>query len=218
VRYTRAAPSPRYEKMLAQYRRLHEEGDPRRSESPDLVFPGKSLPPQAHHVRRLIEQHGARTILDYGSGKGTQYLPLPFTDDKGLSYPDIRNYWGGVEIRCYDPGFAPFSELPSGRFDGVIATDVLEHCPEEDMEWILAEMFRYADKFVFANVACYPAVRQLPSGANAHCTIRPYVTRSGCRRTATTRAKSYRVDDRLFLPKSLIGRALGCCVKETMGG
>jgi hypothetical protein len=159
--------------MLAQYRQLHDDGDPRTRESPDRVFPGKSLPPQAHHIRRLIGQHGARSILDYGSGKGTQYLPLPFTDESGLSYPSIRHYWGGVEIHCYDPGFKPFSELPSGRFDGVIATDVLEHCPEDDMEWILAEIFQYATRFVFANVACYPANRILPSGANAHCTIRP---------------------------------------------
>jgi hypothetical protein len=171
--YTRARPSPRYEKMLAQYRRLHEEGDARTLQSPDLVFPGKSLPPQAHHVRRLIEQHGARTILDYGSGKGAQYLPLPFTDPSGRVYPSIKAYWGGVEIRCYDPGYKPFSELPSGRFDGVIATDVLEHVPEDDMEWVVAELFQYANRFVFANVACYPANRVLPSGANAHCTVRP---------------------------------------------
>jgi hypothetical protein len=34
-------------------------------------------------------------------------------------------------------------------------------------------MFGYANRFVFANVACYAAQRILPSGANAHCTIRP---------------------------------------------
>jgi hypothetical protein len=173
MRHSRTNPSNRYEKMLAQYRQLHRDGDRRTHESPDLVFPGKSLPPQAHHICRLIGQYRARTVLDYGAGKGTQYMPLPFTDDKGLSYPSIKDYWGGVEVRCYDPGYEPFSELPSGRFDGVIATDVLEHCPEEDMEWILAEMFQYADKFVFANVACFPAFRILPNGANAHCTIRP---------------------------------------------
>jgi hypothetical protein len=172
-RYSRATPSPRYEKMLAQYRRLHEEGDQRANQSPDLVFPGKSLPPQAHHIRRLIEQHGARSILDYGSGKGSQYLPLPFTDASGRTYPDIKTYWGGVDVRCYDPGFKRYSQLPAGRFDGVIATDVLEHCPEEDMEWIVLEMFQYANRFVFANVACYAADRILPNGANAHCTIRP---------------------------------------------
>ncbi len=77
------------------------------------------------------------------------------------------------EIRCYDPGYAPFSELPEGDFDGVICTDVLEHCAEEDMGWILDELFGFARKFVFANVACFPARKTLPSGGNAHCTIKP---------------------------------------------
>jgi hypothetical protein len=85
----------------------------------------------------------------------------------------VKSYWGAKDIRCYDPGYEPFSELPRGTFDGVICTDVLEHCPEEDIPWILDELFGFARKFVFANVACFPARKTLPSGGNAHCTIRP---------------------------------------------
>jgi hypothetical protein len=55
----------------------------------------------------------------------------------------------------------------------VICTDVLEHCPEEDIAWILDELFAFARKFVYANVACFPARKQLPSGGNAHCTVKP---------------------------------------------
>jgi hypothetical protein len=92
---------------------------------------------------------------------------------EGVDYPDIKSYWGVAEIRCYDPGYAPFAELPTGSFDGVICTDVLEHCPEEDIPWIVEELFGFARKFVFANVACFPARKRLPSGGNAHCTIKP---------------------------------------------
>jgi hypothetical protein len=35
------------------------------------------------------------------------------------------------------------------------------------------ELFGFARKFVFANVACFPARKRLPSGGNAHCTIKP---------------------------------------------
>ena len=42
---------------------------------------------------------------------------------------------------------------PTGQFDGVISTDVLEHCPEPDLPWILDEMFGAARKFIFANIA-----------------------------------------------------------------
>ena len=55
----------------------------------------------------------------------------------------------------------------------MISTDVLEHCPEDDIPWIVGEIFGFADRFVFANVACYPARKRLPTGENAHCTIKP---------------------------------------------
>jgi hypothetical protein len=41
------------------------------------------------------------------------------------------------------------------------------------MPWILRELFGYATRFVFANVACFPAKKRLPSGGNVHCTIKP---------------------------------------------
>ena len=54
----------------------------------------------------------------------------------------------------------------------MICTDVLEHCPEEDLSWIVEEIFNYARRFVYLNVACFPARKTLPSGENAHITIR----------------------------------------------
>jgi len=39
--------------------------------------------------------------------------------------------------------------------------------------WIIAELFHYAEKFLYANVACFPARKRLPSGGNAHCTVKP---------------------------------------------
>ena len=45
-----------------------------------------------------------------------------------------------------------------------------EHCPEQDLPWIVDELFTYAKKFVFASVAGYPAGKLLPNGENAHCT------------------------------------------------
>jgi len=90
-----------------------------------------------------------------------------------VRWNSMQEYWGVESIRCYDPGHPPFSVLPEGGFDAVICTDVLEHCPEEDLPWIVGELFGYARRFVFANVACYPAAKTLPNGENAHCTIRP---------------------------------------------
>jgi hypothetical protein len=79
----------------------------------------------------------------------------------------------GVEATLYDPGWRLYSEKPVGVFDIVVCTDVLEHCDEADLGWIVGELFTYARHYLFANVACYPARKRLPSGENAHITIRP---------------------------------------------
>ena len=85
----------------------------------------------------------------------------------------MQEYWGVERIVCFDPAYEPFSRAPQGLFDGVICTDVLEHCPEADLPWIIAELFGFARRFVFASIACHPAVKRLPNGENAHCTVRP---------------------------------------------
>jgi hypothetical protein len=172
MKYSRENPSPRYHELQRLYRAMHETGEDFLGIPAEQTFLGKSLLPQARHIKRLIQQTGARTILDYGSGKGKQYDVRPFHDET-VVWADIMEFWGVDEVTCYDPCYEPYSKLPEGGFDGVISTDVLEHCPEEDLSWIVDEIFGYADKFVFANVACYPAAKRLPNGENAHCTIRP---------------------------------------------
>ena len=160
--YNRRNPSARYRRLLELYGEMHTRGEAIRGIAPEHTFAGTSLEPQVQHIRRLVAETGARSILDYGSGKGAQYR-----------FESMEQYWGVERIVCYDPGYAPFSRLPEGKFDGVICTDVLEHCPEEDLNWIVDELFAFATKFVFASVACHPAKKRLPNGENAHCTVRP---------------------------------------------
>jgi hypothetical protein len=172
-KYSRDNPSPRYRRLVELYREMHQRGELMRGIPAEHTFPGKSLIPQAHHVRRLVQETNARCILDYGSGKGAQYRPMPLAQNGAERWPSMQEYWSVERVVCYDPGYAPFSRLPSGCFDGVVSTDVLEHCPEDDLEWIVAELFAFAARFVFASVACHPAMKSLPNGENAHCTVRP---------------------------------------------
>ena len=170
--FTRANPSPRYRELVELYRTMHTEGEKFLNVGPEKTFPGISLPPEAHHIKRLIERSGALSVLDYGSGKGQQYDLRNVKLATGEVVESIVDYWGIDFVHCYDPSYAKFSALPQGRFDGVVCTDVLEHCPEDDVQWIVTELFAYAEKFVYANVACYPAMKRLPTGENAHCTVR----------------------------------------------
>lgn len=171
--FSRAHPSPRYLELHSLYCTMHERGEGYLGVPPEKTFSGESLAPECARVKRLIEKTGARTLLDYGSGKGRQYDPRRIRDESGGEWSSVLDYWGVDEVVCYDPCYAPLSRLPDGKFDGVVCTDVLEHCPEEDMPWIVGEIFYYASRFVYATVASFPARKRLPNGENAHCTIRP---------------------------------------------
>jgi hypothetical protein len=169
--YTRDNPSPRFKLLGDLYHQLHDSGH--RGGRPEQTFSGKSLLPHIGIVRELARHTNAHSILDYGSGKGALYsernLPMP----QGGVISSVQEYWGVGEIWLYDPGVDEYAVRPDRQFDGVVSTDVLEHIPEEDIDWVLNECFDFARKFVYMNIASYPAVKMLPNGWNAHLTVKP---------------------------------------------
>ena len=167
MQYSRDNPSVEYKRLVALYDELHRTNG---TQGEKVVYPGKSLYPFVGYIKALINRYDAMTILDYGAGKGLQYSHVRPKISKGRIYKSIKQYWG-VDISCYDAGNPEFFNFPDGKFDGVISTDVLEHCPKTDLPWIIEEMFAKANKFVFANIACYPANTILSNGENAHATI-----------------------------------------------
>jgi len=176
--YTRDNPSPEYLEMVEMYSTLHQEGaeserkkDSKRSAA--QTFPGKMLMEQATPIRDMIARTGSQSLLDYGCGKGEAYQLKDIELIDGEMVPSLQDYWKLENIHCYDPGYEPFSQLPTAQFDGVICIDVLEHITEPDLGWVIDELFSHARRFVFATVACYPAKKHLPNGQNAHCTVRP---------------------------------------------
>ena len=170
MNFTRQHPSPRYMQLMGMYQTMHMHGESP-TKSAAATFPGHSLPAHAGRIKVLVDHFGAKSLLDYGAGKGTQYQPMQIDIDDGQHFNSIPQFWG-TGIRCYDPGYAPFSTYPDHAYDAVISTDVLEHCPEEDVAWIINDMFALARQFVYANIACYPAKKHLPNGENAHITIK----------------------------------------------
>jgi hypothetical protein len=166
-------PSARYRELLELYRRLHREGERFIGLEPDSTYPGVNLMPHIRRIKALIDETGAKTILDYGCGKGYQYDPQPVRIEGVGTWDSVPDYWDVDEVRCYDPCYERYSRRPEEQFDGVVSTDVLEHCPVEDLPWIVEEIFSYARRFVFASIACYPAKSRLPNGENAHCTVQP---------------------------------------------
>lgn len=173
VQPSRAHPSRRYSELLALYRRMHQEGAPGQDLPAERTFAGTSLRFHLSAIRALAKSVGASSLLDYGSGKGVLYEQQPLTLPDGSTVPSLMAYWGLEQVRCYDPAYEHFAERPLGTFDLVVCTDVLEHCPEEDIDWILGEIFGFARHAVFLCIAAYPAKKLLPNGENAHATVRP---------------------------------------------
>jgi len=171
--YTRENPSPRYRELTRLYAEMHARKGGDEGSDTEEIFKGFSMLPHAETVKKLIDRTGARTVLDYGSGKGQQYKKVTIELPNGKKFKNVGKFWGVRQVACFDPGVPAFSKMPPKQFDGVVSTDVLEHCPEEDLPWILREMVDKAKLFVFATVALYPAGKILPNGENAHCTIKP---------------------------------------------
>jgi hypothetical protein len=169
--FSATVPSARYGELLDLYGQMHESGRPDTGRSAGSTFSGVSLTEHVAPVAHLVRTHGARTILDYGAGKGTLYQPAPGRDP--ASRFKVMAQWGEAEVTCYDPAYAPFAEPYADRYDGVISTDVLEHIPAEDIPWVLHHLFAHASRFVYLVAACFPAKKILPDGTNAHCTLCP---------------------------------------------
>lgn len=126
------------------------------------LFAGYSVCNYVADIAELVRQTEAKTMLDYGSGKGYQYLVRR-----------VHEQWGGILPRCYDVGIPQLKERPEGVFDGVICTDVMEHIAETDLDEVLADVLGFAGRFAFFAIACRAAKKTFPDGTNMHLTVRP---------------------------------------------
>lgn len=118
-------------------------------------------------VNRLVERGVEHPrLLDYGSGKGYQYLAHR-----------AHEVWGGFLPVCYDPGVRQLSGRPEGVFDGIISTDVLEHIEQRHLANVIQDIFSYAnpigEPFVYLHTCCRPARKVFGDGVNLHATVQP---------------------------------------------
>lgn len=149
------------EDYSAMYRQLHLKGK---------HFMGKSINSAVPRIVRLVAETKPRRLLDYGCGKGFQYHEQK-----------VHKEWGGMLPYCYDVGVPRYARRPSGVFDGVICTDVLEHIAEQDLPAILDDIFSFVPErrdggvsFAVFWISCRPAKRKtLPDGRNVHLTVKP---------------------------------------------
>lgn len=137
------------------------------------IMSGKMPPAQINEVRNLVlslaQRRGVEPrdlrLLDYGSGKGYQYLR-----DR------VHELWGGSLPHCYDPGVLQLGFRPQDKFHGVICCDVLEHIAQNDLNDVIRDILGYClpkvQTFVYLHIHCKPAGKSFPDGTNLHLTVR----------------------------------------------
>ena len=109
----------------------------------------------APQVERVAEQYGAKSILDYGCGKGRLAEALPH-----------------LPIVGYDPAIPGKDGWPSAA-DLVVCRDVMEHIEPECLDAVLGHLCCLTRKALYIEVATVPAFKHLPDGRNAHLIVEP---------------------------------------------
>lgn len=151
--------------MKEDYARLYTE-----LHQKDKAFAGYSIKNYVEDITKLVKPVQPARILDYGSGKGYQYLQKR-----------LHERWGGPLPHCYDVGVRQLSERPEGKFEAVICTDVMEHIAEDDVDEVLADIFSFVGdwqddehrSFAFFAIACRPSKKKrLPDGRDVHLCIK----------------------------------------------
>jgi mitochondrial fission protein ELM1 len=78
---------------------------------------------------------------------------------------------GGSAIARYDPAISVISEPPSSHFDGVMCVEGMDIVPDEDVPWVVDQMFEHARRFVYVTVSDSAVTKRLPDGSQV--TSRP---------------------------------------------
>lgn len=109
-------------------------------------------------VRLWAVKLGAKSVLDYGCGKGTLF------DDGRLRKQ--------FECTEFDPGIAGKDAMPVAA-DVVVCTDVLEHVEPDFLDNVLKHIRSLTTIGAYFIIAQTPAKLTLTDGRNAHLILRP---------------------------------------------
>lgn len=138
-------PSPAYTSIVEDGRKFHKRA---------RTWSGGLAVRHVVRIKNMIDRIGAKSVLDYGCGKGLQYMVTP----EGTGGMMVEDYWG-VPVYKYDPAvpadwrdsrigrnkFAGLPEvkvhqtLPEGQtWDMMVCTHVLGCIPVVDLHgWVV---------------------------------------------------------------------------------
>lgn len=108
----------------------------------------------AQQVSALRDELRAKTVLDYGAGKGMLKA--------ALNAPE----W----MREYDPAVTG-KDAPPRSADLVVCTDVLEHVERDRIDEVLNHLWSLTKRALFISISTRPSSKTLADGRNAHLIV-----------------------------------------------
>lgn len=140
-----------------EYRQLNRD---LHSDNPQYGVSVRTLETGLEIVSNLIEVTKAKTVLDYGCGKGKLVGAL-------------QARWPAINVVGYDPAVEQFKKEPV-LSDVVISFDVMEHIEPECLVDVVCHIREVTRVAVMLGVATKPAKKKLRDGRNAHLIVEPH--------------------------------------------
>jgi hypothetical protein len=112
------------------------------------TWSGKATFLYADLIKQLIQKHNARTLLNYGCGKGQHYNPESHIKIQDQTF----DRWLGIDsVFLYDPCVENLDILPpaGSKFDAVIAIQCLTAVPDKDFDLVVNYLMSVTSKFCF---------------------------------------------------------------------
>ena len=156
--------TPKYDELIGLYAQMAKDGyDTRRGQRVETAYSDQEAVRFRHELKPLFAAHGIRSVLDYGGGGGN------WREKEIREGGTLAAFLGVEDYRVFEPARAVDERKPA---DAVVCFDVLEHVFVGDVGYVLNDLFSQASRLVVINVAGYKANALLPTGENAHITIR----------------------------------------------
>lgn len=102
-------------------------------------------------VRSLTHRPYIKTVLDFGCGKGTMK-------------PYIQESLPTVSISEYDPGIPGKDTPPTGPYDAVISSDVMEHIEPHLLDDTILQIADLTATVMIHDIACTPTGKTFGEG------------------------------------------------------
>ena len=104
----------------------------------------------ADEIKALAQKHNAKTLLDYGCGKGLHYEPGSIINF-GTNNQTFVEYLNLTSVYKFDPCVEKFEVYPplDSKFDAIIAIQALSAIPTEDLSIVIDHLMRMTTKFCF---------------------------------------------------------------------